>query len=129
MTRKTKEVIITDEGNRDKGKVFVITEPSSYECEQIALRFFSVVGRKRKDKDDPTADEGMAGVASIYDPSNPDFQHLLSQLMGCVKYQHAPGHPLQVIKEGEECQIDEVSTRMKLKHEAFELITGFSLAG
>ncbi len=123
MPRKTKEVVITEDG-RDKGKVFIITEPSSYESEQIALHFLNVTTRK-----DAVADEGMAGVAKLLNPANPESQQLLARLMTCVTYQHAPGHKPQVIREGEECQIEEVATRMQLKTEAFQLITGFSLAG
>lgn len=125
--RKTETVVIPeDPKNRDHGKVFVITEPSSYECEMIALRYFTATSHK---EDDEKKKAGMAGVAAVFDTSNPDIQNLLSQLMSCVKYQHAPGHPLQTIKEGDECQIEEVSTRMQLKMTAFELITGFSMVG
>jgi len=137
MTRKTKELTITAEG-RDHGKVFVITEPSSDTSERLAGRFWIMLMRAGAQIPKDQRQAGMAGVAMFLSSDISEvlpylnwdeLEPLLDELMACVRYRHAPTHPLQAIMAGESCQIDEIATRFQLKMEAFELITGFSLVG
>ena len=137
MARKTKELTITAEG-RDQGKVFILTEPSSFDSERLAGRFWLMMARAGAKVPPELRKAGMAGVATMLQGDFADMlpylswdelEPLLNELMECARYRHAAGHPLQKIVEGESCPVEEIATRFQLKMEVFELITGFSLVG
>lgn len=137
MARKTKELTISAAG-RDQGKVFILTEPSSDQSERLAGRFWFMMARAGAKVPAELRRAGMAGIASMLQGDFADMlpyldwdetQPLLDELMQHVRYQHAPGHPLQKIVDGESCPVEEIGTRLQLKMEMFELITGFSLVG
>jgi hypothetical protein len=76
---------------------------------------------------------GMAGLAAI----GLDFSDIVitkalqdpsidAETWGCVQYLHDPKHPPQPIFEGDNCQIEEISTRNKLRREVFNLHLTFS---
>ena len=136
--RKTKELTITAE-NRDKGKKFVLTEMPADQGERWALRailalsntgaaipndIFSAI----KEPDAGWAILAVVGVQAMgmlpADKAQPLFDELWP---ACVRYSHKPGQPLQEILPGAHSQIEEVSTRVTIYRELFELHTSFSL--
>lgn len=128
--RKTAEVTIGPEGGRDSGKVFILTEMPASRAERWATR--AILALSRAGIDFPEG-AGMAELASIGVKAlgNVDFRDaelLMDEMMGCVKIQRDKTKPQLVFDLMEE-DIEEVSTRFKLKMEVFSLHTGFFLPG
>lgn len=126
MARKSIDITIEAEG-RDKGKTFRLTELPASVGEQWALDALNGIARsglvKVADlKDTPMAGLAALGVQAFMGMARADLQPLLSQMFTCVKIvmPAAPqGRGLQ------EDDIEEVTTRVKLRREIFELHTGF----
>ncbi|MDR1311997.1 MAG: hypothetical protein LBK01_09060 [Burkholderiaceae bacterium] len=120
MARKQISVTIEKEG-RDKGKTFQIEEMSADSAERWALRaLFAAMNAGVQMSDDMT-DSGMAGIASLgwetlcrvpYEVAEP----LLDELMECVKMATP-----SMVRNLVESDIEEVSTRLKLKMDVFKL--------
>ncbi|USA53872.1 hypothetical protein NDN13_01380 [Acinetobacter sp. C32I] len=128
--RKTGTVLI-DQDNRDKGKKFLITEMSAYQAEAWATRALLALTNAGAEIPDNVAEMGLAGIANVgfsalsklqYDDAKP----LLDELMDCVQIiMPAITRPLI---HGDDGDIEEISTYMKLKKEAFMLHVNFSKA-
>lgn len=133
--RKTKIVPIDVEG-RDKGKTFLITEMPAAQAERWAMRALMAVADAGVDLPESAVNAGMAGIAAIgiraifripFEKAEP----LMNEMMGCVQFVWDTRKNLtrSLVDDGTESDdIEEVSTRLLLRSEVFELHTGFSMA-
>lgn len=136
MARKTTTLTIpAGDDNRDAGKKFLITEMSAAKAERWATRGFLKLAKSGIDIGDIGATPSMAAIAVLgfralgkLDPE--DLEPLLDEMFTCVQYvPELEGAPLQAIRDGDNSQIEEVTTRLAIRKAVFELHTGFSLAG
>ena len=130
MARRVQRVTIDDPKSRDNGKTFVLTEMSADQAEWWAARAFLALTNAGAQIPDGARAAGMAGFAlmgveSLYQLRAEVLKPLLDEMFECVKYEHNPAHPLQAIVNGPSSQIEEVSTRLKLRLALVELHTGF----
>lgn len=132
-----KQSIVTFTGeDRDKGKVFVVTEMAARVAEKWALRFLLALQRGGIDVPPELAHLGFVGVASaigskmIGGLAPDEVEPLLEELMKCVQVMPNPGNPTltrALVDSGiEGDDIEEVLTRVKLKLEVVALHVGFS---
>lgn len=144
MARKTK-IWTVDTPGRDKGKGFLITEMSADKAERWALKALLALANGGAKLPDGVLDAGMAGIASmagavvlslrhLQGTRYEDVAELLDEMMECVRFQ-PPGTtsdglplPSQMLFEGDNCQIEEVSTRIKLRWEVLQVHVDFSVA-
>jgi hypothetical protein len=130
--RKTKHATIDAEG-RDNGKLFLITEMPASQAERWAFRAFQALARAGVDMPENVSGAGMAGIAVVglkalgtipfYEATE-----LMDEMFSCVRIVRDKAHPETAMPLMEE-DIEEVSTRLHLRSEVFELHTGFSFAG
>jgi len=130
MARRTKEVVITDDG-RDKGKRFFLTEMSATQAEWWAVRVCAALVRAGIDIPDNIQEAGLAGLAAVAlntlaHLNHADARGLMDEMMECIQISPDPAHP-QVHRALIEDDIEEVLTRVTLKREVLELHLGFSL--
>lgn len=132
MTRRVKLVLIDGE-NRDSGKTFRLTEMAARIGEKWAIRAFLALAKSGVELPDGTADAGMAGVASIGFKklfSNIPFdeaEYLMDEMFKCVRFQNNPNDEEHGHRTMIDDDIEEISTRLKLRLAIFELHTGFSM--
>jgi hypothetical protein len=118
-------------GDRDGGKVFVLTEPDADKGERLSGLAKALLAEAIKvpvPSDDIGHAAGLASMGINFDDPRVDLVLLhpsLEPLWDCVKYQHDPRHPLQDIRKGENCQIEEIATRRLLRKELICLFLGF----
>lgn len=127
MARKVARLQITAEG-RDTGKVFILTEMAASKAERWALKALSALVASGVDIPDDVAAMGLAAVArmGIQAFAGIDFERaepLLAEMFTCVTIQ--PGKDSAVTRELIEDDIEEVSTRVKLRSELFKLHMDF----
>lgn len=128
-----KEIDYTVDGeNRDTGKLFRITEMPATEAEWWAIRAGLAMAKNGVEVPDNMSDMGMHEMARIgvgmlakIDPM--DAKPLLDELMKCVKIIPDPSNR-NVVRALVDSDIEEVSTRLKLRAEVFKLHVGFSQA-
>lgn len=128
MSRKTANHTVTAE-DRDKGKIFKITEMPSAQGEAWAARALLALMANNTDVPENFSELGMAGLAEMglralstlrWEVLSP----LLEEMMGCVeiipdsKVTHF-SRPLV------ETDIEEISTRLALRAEWWKLHMGF----
>jgi hypothetical protein len=127
MARKTIDITITADG-RDQGKTFRITEMSASQAEKWAMRAFLALAKSGVDVPDHIQAMGLAGIATIgikafgglsWDMAEP----LMDEMFSCIQIVMTP-----IARSLVESDIEEVSTRLKLRSDVFELHTGFSQA-
>ena len=132
MARKTIDVVITRAG-RDESKRFAITELPASRAEKWAFRAFLSLNAAGVDIPENIANAGIAGIALIglraltqmrWEHAEP----LLDELFSCVKIRPSSDHP-EIVRDLVESDIEEISTRLQLRDEVFNLHTGFSPAG
>lgn len=129
MARRTKLVEITAD-NRDKGKKFLITEMDSEQAEWWAFRVLQSAIKGNPDIGKLTsAESGMplmemarVGFAALGGLAPEDAKPLLDQMMSCVKVSLPGGSARDMISTEE---IEEVSTRLLLRKEVFQIHTDF----
>lgn len=136
--RKTSTVVFTED-DRDKGKVFLVTEMAARVAEAWALRFLLALQRGGVEVPEDLAHLGFVGVASaigskmIGGLAPSEVGPLLDELMRCVQVMPNPSNPsltrplVDAGIEGDD--IEEVATRVKLKLEVVALHVGFSSRG
>lgn len=142
MARKTAKVQIDAEG-RDKGKWFLITEMPPRQAEKWATRALLALGRGGQAEmpvgySEELAAMGMAGIASLgiralTSISYADAEPLLDEILTCVSFIPDPSIIDQTTREPVargmiESDVEEVATYFRLRSEALELHTGFSIA-
>lgn len=126
MARKTLAVTITEEG-RDKGKVFVLTELPASQAEKWAAR--AVLALMKAGVDIPEgggmAEIAVAGLKALGQISWELAEPLMDEMFACVKVMPDPGNA-SIVRSLIEDDIEEVTTRVRLRSEVFTLHTGFS---
>lgn len=134
MPRKTETIVVSD-SNRDSGKKFLLTEMPADQAERWAVRLLLAAAANGAQIPDGALEAGAAALPALglrvlaMVPEHAALP-LLDEMMGCVKYQ-PPNDKIapQAILSGENSQIEEVSTRFKLRLALLELHTGFSVPG
>jgi len=119
-------------GQRDNGKVFILTEMPADQGERWCLEA-RVLMAEALGQPAPSA---SAGEAEALASMGIDLRNLrvhrallnsrLDDMWTYVQYQHKPGAPPQPIVSGENSSIEEQSTRLLLRVEALKLNLGFS---
>ena len=139
MARRTNKVTISEAG-RDKGKTFLLTELPADQAERWAIRCLLAIANSGSKLPDDALEAGMAGLAltvrsfivvglrSLQGMRYDDVGDLLDEMLGCIQYCPPGGLPPQKLFEGENCQIEEVATRLTLRWEVLQLHINFSLA-
>lgn len=129
MARKTKDVTIGDDGGRDQGKTYVLTEMSATQAEKWAWRAFSALAKSGVEIPREVVDLGVIGIFLVgYQAFRTarfeDVEPLLDEMMLFVKAQPSQG----IVRPLVENDIEEVLTRVRLRKEMIELHVGFTLA-
>lgn len=135
MARKTQTVVIEsaepDDKNRDKGKTFLITEMAASKAERWATRALLALGQSGVDIPEDIGAAGLAGVAAIgikaisglpWELAEP----LLDEMFQCVQFVPDASKPM-VVRPLVEDDIEEVSTRLRLREEVISLHINFSI--
>lgn len=129
MSRKT--LIWTVEGTkgRDEGKSFFITEMSATEGEWFAIRAGLAMAKNGVEVPDNISELGMVGLAKtglgmIAKIPQDEAKPLLEELMGCVQYIPDVKN-LNIVRPLIETDIEEITTRLKLRAEVFKLHVDF----
>lgn len=133
MARKTKTITIPrTEGNRDGGKTFLLTEMSAAQSEKWAVRALGAITNSGLDIPPDVVSMGMGALVAVgfrglltmgFDEAEP----LLDEMMDCVQIVPNPKDPL-IVRPVDDEDIEEVTTRLTLRSEVWELHTGFSPA-
>lgn len=128
MARKTANVTIDDDG-RDRGKVFVLTELPASKAEAWAYRALLALIAGGVEVPEGFEKMGMAGMAEIgiralsslkWEVAEP----LLAEMWDCVRFMPDPTKP-QLIRNLIEEDIEEITTRVKLRAEVWALHADF----
>lgn len=130
--RKTTTLTI-DGKNRDQGKVYKITEMSADKAERWALRAGFVLMNAGVDLPELEGGTSMADLSQLglqtlirafskvsYEQAEP----LLTEMLECVQCVPDPGKP-EVVRGLIESDIEEVSTRFKLRKAVWDLHVDF----
>lgn len=126
MARKQITVKI-DAKNRDEGKEYLITEADTDTTEAWAIRAILAAMNAGAEIPQEVADAGLAGIVQLgvkglslipYEAAKP----LLDQMMECVQYKVKGGITRPLGLEGD---IEEVSTKLRLRKEIIALHTSF----
>ncbi len=128
MARTTANYTIQDEG-RDHGKVFVLTEMPASRAESWAMRALLALMAGGVEVPPGFDRMGMAAMAEMgikalvglkWEVAEP----LLAEMWSCVQIMPDPTKP-HVIRNLIEEDIEEITTRIKLRAEVWKLHTGF----
>jgi hypothetical protein len=137
MARKAHTIVIEAEG-RDKGKMFILNEMPATQAEKWAARALLAMAKSGIDVPDDIAASGLAGIAALGikalgGMSFADAEPLLDEMFSMVSY---VTDPTRGIKRGYggvgpiiEDDIEEISTRLRIRKELFFLHTNFSMPG
>lgn len=133
MARKTKIIRIPADSGRDGGKTFLLTEMSAAEAEKWAIRAVSAIANGGLDIPPDVIQMGMSALVAIgfrglLTMGFGDAEPLLDEMMDCVQIVPDPKKP-DIVRPADDEDIEEVTTRLMLRSEVFELHTGFSPAG
>ncbi|MDE2471775.1 MAG: hypothetical protein KGL35_24395 [Bradyrhizobium sp.] len=131
--RKTVDVTIGEDGGRDAGKVFVITEMPAIPAERWAMRAVIAMSKAGVQIPDDIASSGMVAIAAVGFQAlmNVDFNEvepLLNEMMSCVQIRPDALHP-EVVRKVIPDDFEEVRTILKIRGEVLKIHTDFSTAG
>lgn len=120
-------------GERDNGKVFVLTEMDAYSGQDWALRMVLAVAASGVQLPPGALGAGWAALApfaltALLDASYSELRPLLDEMLAQAQYEHNPKHPPQPIAAGPNCVIEEIKTFFILHKALFKLHTGFTPA-
>jgi hypothetical protein len=130
--RKTIEIEIESD-DRDYGKRFLITEMAADQAERWAIRFGFALMNSGVDL--PELDGGITGMSDLlkvglkalakvpYEKAEP----LITEMMDCVQFMPDAKNK-KIVRDLFENDIEEVTTRLKLKKAVFDLHTSFFTA-
>lgn len=119
---------VTDE-NRDKGKIFLLTEMPASKAESWAMRAILALMNDVKLPEGIGENMSMAAMAEIgiqalaklkWEVAEP----LLDEMWQCIQVCPDPSKPF-VVRPLIEEDIEEITTRIKLREEVWKLHTGF----
>jgi hypothetical protein len=143
MARRTETLTIPGTrseapGERDNGKVFVLTEMDAYSGQDWALRALLALAASGVQLPAGAELAGMAGLAgfgvtALLQAPYGALKPLLDEMLAQAKYQHhdtkgkASGAP-QAILPGPNCCVEEIKTFLTLHKALLFLHTGFSTA-
>lgn len=130
MARKQITVTIDTPG-RDFGKAFRLTEMPASQAEKWAARAFLALAKSGVEIPDNIANAGLAGIATfglkaLGSMSFADAESLMDEMFQCVAIVPDPARPM-VVRALIEDDIEEVSTRVRLRKEVFGLHVNFSM--
>src|SRR6185503_17886066 len=134
--RRTEEVLIVsdDPENRDRNKVFVLTEMPAMQGEKWATRMLLALARSGADLGEISA-LGMAGLAIAGIQAMPaidfrDAEPLMDEMLGCVKVKTSSGLIRALHQPGDDGDdIQELTTLLELRKRILELHTRFFMKG
>ncbi|WP_447876938.1 hypothetical protein [Serratia fonticola] len=131
MARKTMSYTVKEDG-RDKGKTFVLTEMPAAKAEKWAMRALLAMIRDGIDIPDNVMDSGMAGIGRlglqmIGKLPYAEAEALLDEMFSCITIAPNPSS-LEITRSLVEDDIEEISTRVKLRMAVFNLHVDFSTA-
>jgi len=129
MARNTANITITDD-TRDKGKVYVLTEMPSAKSESWAARAIMAMIKSGIQLPPGFDRLGMAGMAEVglqglSGLKWEDAEPLLKEMLDCVQIMPDPTKPHIVRTLMVDEDIEELSTRIKLRAEVWKLHVGF----
>ena len=127
MARKVLNYTVTSQ-DRDHGKTYQITEMPAAQAERWALRAFQALARAGVDIGD-VAEGGMAALAQagfrafaalpFY-----EAEPLLAEMMTCVRFKPDKDRDV-VVRDLVDDDMEEISTRLKVRAEVLKLHTDF----
>lgn len=128
MARRTSVTTIDDKDSRDIGKSFLITEMDAEAAEWWAFRALQdVLGSDAVvDFGAPLAEMAKQGLMAMSRIPPDQAKPLFDEMIGCVRVQLPDGKNSRDLLPGD---IEEISTRLKLRRAVFEIHTGFSVRG
>lgn len=130
MARNTATYTVTD-ANRDNGKTFLITEMPAAQAEAWAMRAILALMDGKVELPEGIELEGMAGLAKLgikalaglrWEVAEP----LMKEMFDCIQIIPDPSRP-QIVRPLIDQDIEEITTRVKLRGEVWALHTGFSV--
>lgn len=124
MTRRTKIVVIDDVDSRDMGKSFLIMEMDAEAAEWWAFRVLQALLGSQAEIDftAPLSQMARQGLGALAKLPPDQAKPLLAEMMACVRVQLPKGKDSRDLLPSD---IEEVSTRVKLRGAVLELHTGF----
>lgn len=132
MARRTKKVTIDNEKSRDHGKTFVITEMPSEQAEWWAMRAIQALIAENVDisvfspGDTPLAELARMGFKALGSLPQEKLKPMMDEMFTCVSIGLPDGNTRNLLPD----EIEDVSTRMKLRQEILSLhIDFFTLGG
>lgn len=128
MARSTLIYTVNDE-NRDRGKTFVLTELPASQAEAWAMRALLALMAGGVNMPDGFEKLGMAAMAELGIKALSGLQWqiakpLLDEMWECVRIMPDPKNA-KIIRNLIEEDIEEISTRVKLRAEVWKLHAGF----
>jgi hypothetical protein len=128
MARRNVTVTITAEG-RDIGKAFLITELSASQAEEWGARTMNCISKATGGIDEKMLEAGLSGLTAVmvsaFARSNwSEIKPLLDEMFTCIRFIPNPAKP-EVTRGLIEDDIEEVSTRLKLREEVLGLHLNF----
>jgi len=125
MARQTKEIEI--ESGRDAGKVFVITEMAAADAEWWAFRALQAVAGADADllMGAPLQQMAANGIKMLAKADPSKVKPLFDEMMSCVSVKIPSGQTRKLLST----DIEDLSTRLKLRTEVIELHVGFFTGG
>lgn len=142
MARRTETLTIPGirsdaPGERDNGKVFILTEMDAYSGQDWALRALLALAASGVSLPSGAETTGWAslasfGVTALLQAPYSAIKPLLDEMLAQARYQHydtkgKPTQPQNII-HGQNCQIEEIKTFLTLHTALFKLHAGFSPA-
>lgn len=134
---KTSEVTIPEDGGRDKGKTFVLTEMPALRAERWALKAMNGLARANVEIPDTVVGAGIVGVwvmgvKMLFAMDFSVCEELADEMLTCIAIRPDPGNPqfLRPLAGAMAVQgdVEEVTTLRLLREEVFRLHVGFTLA-
>lgn len=128
MARKIANYTGTE--GRDKGRLYLITEMSATAGEWWATRILMALLGANVNVPENFKDMGMAALAELgmkaLGSLNPDTaKPLLDEMFDGIQFIPDPKFPIKNVRPLIEEDIDEISTRLKLRMEVWQLNMGF----
>lgn len=128
MALKELKVVISDD-NRDKGKIYHLTEMPALKAEKWATRAFLALSNAGAQLPDDVMNAGMEGIAhfgfsSLQQLKFHDVEPLMDEMIQCVQIQPSPNAALvRGLVDGD---IEELATLYQLRRAVFGLHVDFS---